>query len=76
MREGTFFLLPPRPDLCQECAIKHEPCEPHSPQSLFYLIKFYRKSGRVPTWTDAMAHCDEEMKKAWSDALIQRGIKL
>ncbi len=38
INQGTkgLTLLPPPKDCCQECAVKHEPTEPHNPQSFFY----------------------------------------
>jgi len=72
--EGVMTLLPPAPHLCQECATDHEPHLPHNAQSLFYGMKFKIEHGRDPTWADAMAHCSDEMKKLWTEALAERGI--
>lgn len=30
---GAFALLPPAPDVCQECAVEHDPADPHDKQS-------------------------------------------
>lgn len=62
------------PGTCPECAVVHDPEMPHNQQSLTYQYKFYDKHGRWPTWKDAMAHCTEEMKQAWMEALAERGI--
>lgn len=69
-----LYLLPPAPDVCQTCAVDHRPDMPHNQQSLYYQYRFYAEHGRWPTWTDAMAHCDDQMKAAWTKALAQRGI--
>lgn len=71
---GDFKLLPPPPDLCQTCAVKHEPGEPHDQQSFFYQFVFYNEHGRSPTWADAMAHCADEVKAAWVAELAKFGI--
>lgn len=69
-----FMLLPPAPGLCQECAVKHEPEQPHNQRSLYYQYRFYRKNGRWPTWADALAHCSPEVVDAWIDELGRMGV--
>ena len=59
---------------CTECAVKHSPEQPHNRDSLAYQYKFYDEPGRWPTWTDAMAHCPEEVKKVWMQALREQGV--
>ena len=76
VREGQFMLMPPAPDVCQECAVKHDPMMPHNRDSLYYQYAFYAKNGRWPTWADAMAHCPEEIKEYWTDALTEKGIEV
>lgn len=73
-REG--MLLPPREGLCQQCAVQHEPELPHNQQSLYWQYRFYKDTGRWPTWHDAMAHCTEPMKKFWVNGLRQQGVKI
>jgi len=78
--EGTVrkvesgFLLPPRPDVCQECAVKHDPGMPHNRDSLYYQIKFNAEHGRYPQWSDAVAHCSPEMRAAWQGELEKQGV--
>lgn len=67
-------ILPPKPGTCPICAVKHRPEQPHNPQSLYYQMKFRQQHGRFPTWADAMAHCEEYIKKMWVDALAERGV--
>ncbi len=67
-------LLPPSKDCCQECAVKHDPSQPHNAQSLYYCFKFNLENGRSPTWADAMAHCSEEVKNHWTKYLEGVGI--
>lgn len=69
-----FTLLPPAPGLCPGCAVKHEPHEPHNQTSLFYQTKFNMEHKRVPTWADAMSHCSDETKVAWTKELKKRGV--
>jgi hypothetical protein len=71
---NTFTLLSPAPGSCPECAVAHEPHEPHDRESLFYQIKFKMEHGRDPTWTDAISHCPKELKDAWTRELQKKGI--
>lgn len=73
---GAFAMFPAAPGTCQECAVKHEPEMPHNQQSLFWQYKFYNEHGRWPTWEDAMAHCTDEMKECWREALLERGVAI
>ena len=68
-----FKLMPCAKDVCQECAVDHDPRQPHNKQSLYYLYKFYGENGRWPTWKDAMAHCDKETQDRWKYELTARG---
>lgn len=72
--DGGMMLLPPPPDCCQICAVKHEPHMPHNAQSFFYQFRFNIEHGRAATWVDAMAHCSEEMKSHWKEALAEKGV--
>ena len=59
---------------CPECAVKHAPEMPHDQTSMFWLYSFMEKQGRWPTWNDALAHCQPEMRQRWVAALAERGI--
>ena len=74
VHQAKFMMLPPMPDVCQECAVKHDPMMPHNRDSLYYQYAFYGKHGRWPTWADAMQHCPEEIKQYWIEALTEKGI--
>jgi len=67
-------ILPPAPDVCQTCAVKHDPAQPHNQQSLHYQYTFYKEHDRWPTWADAMAHCSEPVKAQWTKELKKHGI--
>ncbi len=72
-----MMLLPPAKGLCQDCAVKHDPAQPHDRDSIFYGTKFaMNNEGAAPTWHDAMAHCSEEVKAMWVKALSDKGVKL
>lgn len=73
---GGGMLMACASDVCQECAVKHDPEMPHNQQSLYYQYKFYAKHGRWPTWADAMAHCSEGVREYWKLALRERGIEV
>lgn len=71
---GSFKMLSPAPDVCQSCAVKHDPSQPHNQQSLHYQYDFYADNNRWPTWKDAMAHCSDEVKNSWIKALTEKGV--
>ena len=74
-KPGGWTLLPVNSDeVCSECGVPHFPEEPHNPQSLFYQYAFYAEHERWPTWSDALAHCDDDMKARWKQALIEHGV--
>ena len=68
-----MLLLPPKEGTCPVCATKHKPEDAHNGQSLYYQYRFYGTYGRWPTWADAIAHCDEQMRLFWERALRDRG---
>ena len=73
---GGFTLLRGRlkEGQCAECAVAHDPAQPHNQQSLFWQYNFMEKQGRWPTWADAMAHCTPQMQADWTRALAEHGI--
>lgn len=66
---GGLRMLPGPPGSCEWCHVKHESSQPHNRDSLPYQVKFHTLHGRYPTWTDAMAHCDDETKLLWRFSL-------
>jgi hypothetical protein len=68
-----MLFLPPPPDTCPICATKHAAADPHNALSLYYLYRFYGLRGRWPTWADAVAHCSDQIRGAWQQALRDRG---
>jgi hypothetical protein len=70
-QHNAMTLLPPSPDVCQECATDHAWDQPHNQQSLYYKMRFHGTHGRYPTWSDAMAHCTEEVKASWRAELVR-----
>ena len=75
METAKMMLLPPAPNLCQECAVDHPPEVPHDQQSFYYQTKFNMLHGRTATWDDAMKHCTDEIKKMWKLELKRKGVK-
>ena len=73
---SPFDLLPPSPDVCQECAAAHPPECPHNKQSLYYQMQFHLKHGRTASWADAMAHCPDEIKALTRSYLLNRGVEV
>lgn len=73
---SEMMLLPPRSDVCQECARSHDPSLPHDKQSLYYQVKFRLEHGRGATWADTMAHCTDEMKAIWTEELKKLGVEV
>ena len=70
--QGGFSLLPAAVGTCPLCATKHHPEQPHNQQSLFFQMRFHGLHGRWPTWADAIAHCDDDMRRVWTKALNDR----
>lgn len=69
----AFALVePPGPNCCQVCGGGHQPDMPHNQQAMFYQQRFLSAHGRYPTWADAIAHCSESMRKAWTTALKEQ----
>lgn len=64
-----MMLMPPRSGLCAVCAADHKPEDPHNAQSLYWGVAFNSDHGRVPTWADAIAHCDEAVQERWTNEL-------
>lgn len=76
---NAMTLLPPPEGTCIECAVDHSWNQPHNQQSLYYQMSFHSKNGRWPTWTDAMAHCPDNVKKIWREKLremVETGQKI
>jgi hypothetical protein len=57
---------------CPVCAIVHGKDQPHRLQSLAYYFKFYDMFGRWPDPDDATAHCPDEVKDYWREAMASR----
>ncbi len=70
----SFMVLPCKKDVCQECAVKHHPNDPHNQQSLYYKYKFFEKNKRWPTWKDAMFHCAKDVQELWTKELRGKGV--
>jgi len=73
---GKFNLFPPSADTCQICACKHDDHTPHNRDSLYYQSRFMIQNKRLPTWLDAMAHCDKETRIVWTKTLTDMGVKV
>lgn len=76
MELKKLTLLPPASGRCPQCAVEHEPSEPHDAASMFYGFWFLGQHGRSPTWADAMAHCTPETKQRWTYGLTSIGIDI
>lgn len=76
IQKGTFYILPSPEGHCQVCGQKHPETEPHDPTSLKYQLFFTvnHPKGKSPSWEDAMAHCDEDVKVRWRFFLNGMGI--
>lgn len=70
----SMTLLPPAPDACQVCAVKHPPDQPHNPQSLYWATARTMEGKSQPTWELAMAHCTHAVQEQWATALAERGV--
>lgn len=68
---GGLRMLPGPPGTCEWCHVKHDAGQPHNQQSLPYQMKFQTLHGRPPTWSDAMAHCSDEVRRLWRAGLVR-----
>lgn len=71
---STWTLMPPPAGKCSQCAVAHEPEQPHDAQSPYYQYAFYAEHGRWPTWADALAHCSDEVYDRWRFALADHNV--
>lgn len=67
-------LMPCAPNVCQVCAVDHDPKFAHNADSLYYQVKFQQEHGRWPTWGDAIAHCEPGMQEFWKQELRGKGV--
>lgn len=44
--------------------------------SLRYQYSFFAEYNRFPTWADALAHCEPEVRERWFQTLAERGVPL
>lgn len=73
---SDWQVLPPAPGKCRSCAVEHDDMQPHDATSLYYQILFTNTHGRSPTWADAMAHCEPEVKEGWTKYLNSIGFDI
>lgn len=73
---SSMQLLPPAPDVCQVCAVGHAPEEPHNPQSLFWQTARTMEGKPAAGWEEALAHCSQEMRESWINALGLKGVEV
>lgn len=73
----AWTVLPPAEGLCPTCAVDHEPGEPHNPDSLFWQTARLVAGEPAPTWTDALQHVTDPVRRAlWIAALAKHGITI
>lgn len=61
---------------CPVCGTAHNQTTPRDRESILYQYKFYEEHRRIPTWKDAMAHCEPDIQEQWQQALMEKGIKI
>ena len=72
--QAGLILPPVKAGQCEICHTAHDAALPHNPHSLPYQYRVYAELGRWPDWRDAMAHCDPEVREAWTAELVRMGI--
>jgi hypothetical protein len=77
-KQATWSLLPVDTSHgeCSQCGVVHHPDDPHNWTTLYYQYSFYAEHDRWPTVADAMSHCDEARRQAWTAALRTYGIEI
>lgn len=73
---SDWQVLPPGSGKCRSCAVEHDDSQPHDATSLYYQVLFANTHGQSATWADAIAHCEPEVKKAWTECLNSIGIDI
>ena len=74
--QSAMTLLPPAADACQVCAREHPPEQPHDAQSLYWATARAMEGRSNATWHEAMEHCSAEVRAAWSERLVLKGVDL
>jgi hypothetical protein len=59
-------ILKPGEEMCQTCGVRHEENEPHDANSLYWNLHNELRNLPEPTWSDAIAHCDQDTQKHWA----------
>ena len=49
-----IIITPMRPGACPVCAARHGPNDPHETRSLYFIMGFARRNGRLPTRDDGI----------------------
>jgi hypothetical protein len=70
----TLKLAPVQEGHCPQCDTVHDTWDAHDQTSSYYQLWFFDAYGRLPTWTDAMAHCSEEIRRFWTALLQGQGL--
>ena len=68
-----MFAKQERP-LCNICNGRHPESLPHSAGTPEYQAWFQKEHGRLPTWSDAIAHCSPQAKEFALQWLTRVGI--
>ena len=61
-------------EMCEICKSRHTDEHPHNAESPYYKSWFKEKYGRLPTWNDAIAHCEIEYQQRMKKRLKELGI--
>ena len=73
-------LIPADSSLCEACRTAHEANQPHNALSIDYQRWFLDRQSdraepaRLPTWSDASAHCDPQTQVQWRELLRRCGL--
>lgn len=59
MECGKIAIYVPKPGSCPICGANHPKYVPHDRDSLIFLVSFYRRHGRFPTWADAAVKSEQ-----------------
>lgn len=51
----AYRILPPHRGTCRLCGARHGPDAPHAANSVYYMMRFYQREGRMPDGKDATA---------------------
>lgn len=65
MAKSGIVPIKERENGCNQCGMIHEENEPHFNDSIRWMVLFYQKNNRLPTWKDCVSHLALPVRIHW-----------